>query len=357
MTNKIRVLELFSGMGGMHYALEEAKKFVDFEYTIVQAIDISDVANQVYKHNFPEVNVKGSNICGLTPETLTKMKIDAIFMSPPCQPFTRQGHQKDIQDARSQPFLHIVQELIPKVDGLNYILLENVKGFETSQAHKLLIESLKENRYKYQEFLLCPKQLGIPNARLRYYLIASRSDSFKQGSNLVTSPSEMDPEITEIFVRNQNSTLSNYLDLPNDPFDKAQLELSDTLLEKHAEVFDIVDPNASSSCCFTKSYGKYAEGTGSILYPMAYDNEALKEAFEKASKAKSSEEKLAILRSLKLRYFSPSEVALLMGFPKSIQFPPDYIKKPQLCFRVLGNSLNVTVVSMLTTLLFKTSLP
>ena len=82
--NKLKVLELFSGIGGMHFALEEAKKYLeDFDYKIVRAIDISDNANQVYKHNFPEVEVKGSNICGLTPESLNKLEVDAIFMSPP----------------------------------------------------------------------------------------------------------------------------------------------------------------------------------------------------------------------------------------------------------------------------------
>ena len=96
-------------------------------------------------------------------------------MSPPCQPFTRQGHQKDISDNRSQPFLHIVQELLPNVKSLNYILLENVKGFEESKAHQILIKAVNDSGFKYQEFLLCPKQLGIPNSRLRYYMIASNS--------------------------------------------------------------------------------------------------------------------------------------------------------------------------------------
>ena len=82
--SKVKVLELFSGIGGMHFALEEAKKYLkDFDYKIVRAIDISDNANQVYKHNFPEVDVRGSNICGLTPESLNKLEVDAIFMSPP----------------------------------------------------------------------------------------------------------------------------------------------------------------------------------------------------------------------------------------------------------------------------------
>jgi tRNA (cytosine38-C5)-methyltransferase len=51
----------------------------------------------VYRHNFPDVNHSSGNICGLKPEVLTKKGIEAIFMSPPCQPFTRQGLQKDLQ--------------------------------------------------------------------------------------------------------------------------------------------------------------------------------------------------------------------------------------------------------------------
>lgn len=48
-------------------------------------------------------------------------------MSPPCQPFTRQGKQKDVGDPRTQPLLHILQ-LIPQIERLKFILVENVKG-------------------------------------------------------------------------------------------------------------------------------------------------------------------------------------------------------------------------------------
>ena len=259
---KLKVLELFSGIGGMHYALNEAQKYVNsFEFDIVRAIDISDVANQVYKHNFPQVEVKGSNICGLTPENLIKLGIEAIFMSPPCQPFTRQGNQKDIGDNRSQPFLHIVEQLIPKVSTLNFMLVENVKGFETSKAQELLVDSLIKSGFQYQEYLICPRQLGIPNSRLRYYLIASKSKSFKKLDKLITDLADIENEFVQHF-RQSEQTLSGYIDLRNDPFDCKKLELGDQLLEKHAEVLDIVQPTKKSSCCFTKAYGKYAQGTG-----------------------------------------------------------------------------------------------
>ena len=59
-----------------------------------------------------------------------------------------------------------------------YILVENVKGFETSQTRELLIECLSCCGYTYQEFLLTPLQFGIPNCRLRYYLVAKCCGSF-----------------------------------------------------------------------------------------------------------------------------------------------------------------------------------
>ena len=59
----IVVLELFSGIGGMHFSLRETG-ITNVE--VAAAIDISDVANKVYKHNFPETNHVAGNICGLT---------------------------------------------------------------------------------------------------------------------------------------------------------------------------------------------------------------------------------------------------------------------------------------------------
>ena len=73
----VKVLELFSGIGGMHYALKEAQKILpDFEFNVVRAIDISDVANQVYKHNFPNVEVKGKSLSEALIFALTNPQYD-----------------------------------------------------------------------------------------------------------------------------------------------------------------------------------------------------------------------------------------------------------------------------------------
>lgn len=93
-------------------------------------------------------------------------------MSPPCQPFTRNGLQKDVQDPRTVSFLHIL-ELLPHLDVDN-ILLENVKGFETSQMRDILVKALTESSFVYQELILSPNEFGIPNSRARYYCLARR---------------------------------------------------------------------------------------------------------------------------------------------------------------------------------------
>ncbi len=52
-----------------------------------------------------------------------------------------------------------------------YLLMENVKGFEESDTHSILLQQLKACGYTFKEFLLSPNQFYIPNSRLRYYLL------------------------------------------------------------------------------------------------------------------------------------------------------------------------------------------
>lgn len=108
-------------------------------------------------------------------------------MSPPCQPFTRNGLQKDINDPRTASFIHVL-ELLPELDIEN-ILVENVKGFESSQMRNILLKTLINNNFNYQEFILSPNQFGIPNSRMRYYCLAKRKPNSFQfySENLVSS--------------------------------------------------------------------------------------------------------------------------------------------------------------------------
>merc|ERR1712126_111373 len=171
MEKPLRILEFYSGIGGMHYALSRTS--VSFQ--VVGAFDINTSANFVYKHNFPKANLLQKNIEGLQVNYLEDLAADVWTMSPPCQPYTRQGKQEESRDARAQSFLTLLNILSAMTKPPRYLFVENVKGFECSDTRNLLVATLRTCGYSYQEFLLSPTDLGVPNSRTRYYLVAKIS--------------------------------------------------------------------------------------------------------------------------------------------------------------------------------------
>lgn len=120
-------------------------------------------------------------------------------------------------------------------------------------------------------------------------------------------------------------------------------------LLKWANIFDICHRDSRRSCCFTKSYTHYVDGTGSIFTEA--NPEDLKKCLEKANFFEvGSEDFKAIVKGLKLRYFTPQEVLSLMMFPETYSFPASITTKQ--CYRLLGNSVNVQVISELLKILF-----
>uniref|UniRef100_A0A5F8APK1 tRNA (cytosine(38)-C(5))-methyltransferase n=1 Tax=Macaca mulatta TaxID=9544 RepID=A0A5F8APK1_MACMU len=358
----LRVLELYSGVGGMHHALRESC----IPAQVVAAVDVNTVANEVYKYNFPHTQLLAKTIEGITLEEFDRLSFDMILMSPPCQPFTR------------------LQKL-PK-----YILLENVKGFEVSSTRDLLIQTIENCGFQYQEFLLSPTSLGIPNSRLRYFLIAKLQSEplpFQApGQVLMQFPKiesvypqkytmdvenkiqekNIEPNISfdsstqrsgkdailfkletaeEIHRKNQqDSDLSVKMlkDFLEDDTDMNQYLLPPKSLLRYALLLDIVQPTCRRSVCFTKGYGSYIEGTGSVL--QTAEDVQIENIYKSLTKL-SQEEQITKLLMLKLRYFTPKEIANLLGFPPEFGFPEKITVKQR--YRLLGNSLNVHVVAKL----------
>ena len=104
------------------------------------------------------------------------MKSPIIWlMSPPCQPYTRQGKQEDVKDPRAKPLLNLMKIFDAIKHKPDYLLLENVKNFETSLSCKIVKETLTKHGYNLKEVLISPIDIGIPYQRLRYYLLVLHS--------------------------------------------------------------------------------------------------------------------------------------------------------------------------------------
>ncbi|KAL1930686.1 hypothetical protein VTP01DRAFT_10848 [Rhizomucor pusillus] len=358
----LRMLEFYSGIGGMHYAASLA----GWDFQVVKAFDINDVANNIYRHNFGGNTVAQRQIEALEVKQYEKYAADIWTMSPPCQPYTRTGLQQGSLDARSRSFLYLMRVLREMTVRPSYILVENVKGFEESDSRDILVDTLKACGYQFQEFLLTPLQLGIPNSRMRYYLLAksntltfahpptgtilgfvpfsrymstefvdNRATDLKDEGNLLHASNTADPiqPIIDFLEPNLGEEENKYM-------------IPEKTLLNHGHAFDIVRPSSRRSCCFTKGYYHFVEATGSILQL----NEDLntEETFRLAQDAKQSGDSIMqkqTLEPLKLRYFTPREVANLMGFPDSFGFPETTTLKQR--YRTLGNSINVRLVAEL----------
>ncbi|KAL6544268.1 C-5 cytosine-specific DNA methylase [Orobanche gracilis] len=353
-----RVLEFYSGIGGLRYSLMMA----GVDAVVVEAFDINDVANDVYEHNFGHRPHQG-NIQTLSAVDLDMYAADVWLLSPPCQPYTRQD----------------IIELIPQTLAPPLMLfVENVVGFETSDTHARMITMLRENRFDTQEFILSPLQFGVPYSRPRYFCLAKRKPiSFQTAKfnnmlcwapgpilgpeeRIVTSEEAeshayrnklletcrpiqdfLEVESFKGEVISESSVmLANVSEIPEDAGGNAldnplnEYFVPTSLVERWGGAMDIVFPESKRCCCFTKSYFRYVKGTGSLL----------------ATVQGKMKNEISSLEELRLRYFTPREVANLHSFPEEFQFPK-YVSLRQR-YALLGNGLSVGVVAALLRYLF-----
>ena len=167
----LRAVEFYCGVGGLHYSLLRARP----DAKVVAAFDINPNGNDVYEHNFG-VRPSQKNIYGLPVASFDKLDAGLWLLSPPCQPFTRQGHRKDKDDGRSQSFLRLLRDVVPELDKPpTHVLVENVVGFETSETRADAIAVFHRLGYDTREFMLTPRMFGVPYSRPRYFLLAKKS--------------------------------------------------------------------------------------------------------------------------------------------------------------------------------------
>ncbi len=139
----------------------------------------------------------------------------------------------------------------------------SVTARQTSSTRLRLLATLRALGYAVVELLITPLQFGIPNSRLRYYLLAKASPLKFSGvseqedriwRHIPGSGTDWaDPRTQpgEETVQAVTTELCEYLDeiTGADPPPHA---VSDKVLEKWGRLFDIVLPSARRTCCFTR---------------------------------------------------------------------------------------------------------
>ena len=494
----LRVLEFYSGIGGMRSAIQELcerssldqdtaihrapqandsasnavsnsapstpqypPNVVPFSSRCVQkppifvgSFDVSTAANEVYSANYPGHPPSQKPIESLSPSKLDELRADLWLMSPPCQPYTRQRQgqsmlQRDIQDKRATSFTHLTRSLSKMKCPPACILLENVVGFEASESCTQWLDALKKSGFDYAQFHLSPTQFGVPNVRPRYFCIArhqrqwgakveqwmpkqethSRSMAvakwWAESAKKVLIQASLDSwtrvvEQCPRCIPAHGWGEQTYYSKPPQPLceylhanGKLSTEMSDFLVSRKtlerpsSWCADLVCPSSRRSGCFTKSYGSFLKGTGSLVVMegdhdsvrpeelMGGSSNTLDEMVQEAcvpntsaggstgasgrpskrakvnnrgmqSCSQANIESMIVARSVedsrpaneqeeppwfekfgsdRIRYFTPTEIASLLGFPSSFIFPSRISRKKR--YALLGNSLHVGTVARL----------
>jgi site-specific DNA-cytosine methylase len=287
----LQVLELFAGIGGAASVLGEDR--------ITAAIDINREAGVVYQANFSgQYHIR--EIESISDSEFRRWNSDLWWLSPPCQPYSRRGKFGDLQDTRSCALLRIIDALSSCQPA--HLALENVVGFQSSEACARLAKWLDSSGYKRQSIELCPTDFGWPNRRPRFYLIASKL-------SLVPWQPLKHIEIswTKMIEPIQFSGSTKHL----------WLSVQDQA--KYLAAFDrMIDGVNRPTACFAGSYGKTWIHAGSYLQTPEG-----------------------------LRRFSPREVARFLGFPETFVLPEldECVEQTdRKLWKLLGNSLSLPAV-------------
>jgi len=140
-----------------------------------------------------------------------------------------------------------------------------------------LLNSLKSRKFSFKQFIISPHQFGIPNRRIRYYLLARgpNSNSFPVGDNagddIIISEEFFSKTITENETNYHFIMIKDFLKIEHSL--EHDLTMNKKFYLKENQFYDeyntygnICDLSSVNTNCFTKGYGKLLKGSGSVLY-------------------------------------------------------------------------------------------
>ena len=161
----MRVLDLFSGIGGFSLGLERAG------FETVAFCEIEEFPQKILAKRWPNVPIY-HDIKTLTKEVLDadKITVDVICGGFPCQPFSTASHGVKTATDLWPEMLRIITEARP-----TYAIAENV----TEKAIDIAKKKLENEGFYCVKKNISAAQIGADHLRSRWWLIAHTNDQGK----------------------------------------------------------------------------------------------------------------------------------------------------------------------------------
>ena len=159
---KLKVLDLFSGIGGFSLGLESTGFFETMAF-----VEKDEFCQKVLKKNFKNIPIEGDirNVKG------EKYKADVVTGGFPCQPFSVAGKRKGTDDDRYlwDETIRVVRECKPK-----WFIGENVEGLVNIQDGMVLRQvqdDLEKEGFEVQCIIIPASGIGAWHQRKRIWII------------------------------------------------------------------------------------------------------------------------------------------------------------------------------------------
>lgn len=180
MTDSIKFIDLFAGIGGIRKGFELACIKKGFNPECVFTSEIKPAAIKVLKQNHKNEIIFG-DITQIKATTIPQF--DFLLAGFPCQAFSVAGKRLGFEDTRGILFFEVARILVEK-RPFGFIL-ENVEGIvshnkekttdKIGQTLKTILSTLTDLGYKIDWKVLNAKDFGIPQDRKRIYIVGTKT--------------------------------------------------------------------------------------------------------------------------------------------------------------------------------------
>ncbi|MFP7298728.1 DNA cytosine methyltransferase [Neobacillus niacini] len=155
MTDKLQVMDLFAGAGGLSNGFEQTNKF-----KVKVAVEINPNAQKTYEENHENVKML-EDITKIDYQRLMQEvgNIDVIIGGPPCQGFSNANRQKNTLISSNnqlvKEYIRAIEEIRPKA-----FVMENVKSI-VSDKHKFFLSENYEKELEKLDIIPADEQIKI----------------------------------------------------------------------------------------------------------------------------------------------------------------------------------------------------